>query len=88
MEGVCVRMCVCMYVCVCVTNFFFKLELPQGSEFWCTTCTNPLDAGNLVLASPQNKSCPPCVSVSPFCYLRHFKSDCHAVKSKVGLLDE
>ena len=47
-----VCMCVCMCVCVCVINFFFKLELPQGSKFWCTTCTYPLDAGNFVSASP------------------------------------
>ena len=45
-------------VCVCVTNFYYELELPQGFELWCTICTYPFAAENLLSASPLNKCFP------------------------------
>ena len=41
-----------MYVCMYVTNFFFKLSFAQESEFWRTCWTYTLYAGNLFSVPP------------------------------------
>ena len=56
-------------------------------NFW---YTYTLDTENCPPPFPPNMCCPPQVSVTPFCYLRQFRSnsDCHAVKNKVNRLHE